>query len=51
MTALGLIIACGLLAIVYGIWAIWSVLQADAGSARKISRRESRTAVGAGDNA
>jgi len=34
MTALGLIIACGLLAIVYGIWAIWSVLQADAGSAR-----------------
>src|ERR1051326_1377225 len=34
MTALGVIIACGLLAIVYGIWAIWSVLQADAGSAR-----------------
>ena len=34
MTALGLIIACGLLAIVYGIWAIWSVLQADPGSAR-----------------
>jgi K(+)-stimulated pyrophosphate-energized sodium pump len=34
MTALGLIIVCGLLAIVYGIWAIWSVLQADAGSAR-----------------
>ena len=34
MTALGLIIACGLLAIVYGIWAIWSVMQADAGSAR-----------------
>ena len=34
MTALGLIIACGLLAIVYGIWAIWSVLQADAGNAR-----------------
>src|SRR6476660_1713866 len=34
MTVLGAIIACGLLAIVYGIWAIWSVLQADAGSAR-----------------
>jgi K(+)-stimulated pyrophosphate-energized sodium pump len=34
MTALGLIIACGLLAIVYGIWAIWSVMQADPGSAR-----------------
>ena len=34
MTALGLIIACGLLAIVNGIWAIWSVLQADAGNPR-----------------
>src|SRR5947208_3026788 len=34
MTALGVIIACGLRAIVYGIWAIWSVMQADAGSAR-----------------
>ena len=34
MSALGLIIACGLLAIVYGIWAIWSVMQADAGSAK-----------------
>ena len=34
MTALGLIIACGLLAIVYGIWAIWSVMQADPGSPR-----------------
>ncbi len=34
MSALGLIIACGLLAIVYGIWAIWSVMQADAGNAR-----------------
>ena len=34
MTTLGLIVICGLLAIVYGIWAIWSVLQADAGSAR-----------------
>jgi K(+)-stimulated pyrophosphate-energized sodium pump len=34
MTALGLIIACGLLAIVYGVWAIWSVMQADPGSPR-----------------
>jgi K(+)-stimulated pyrophosphate-energized sodium pump len=34
MTALGLIIACGLLAIVYGIWATWSVMQADPGSAK-----------------
>ena len=34
MTALGLIVACGLLAIVYGIWAIWSVMQANAGSAK-----------------
>ena len=34
MTALGLIIACGLLAIVYGIWAISSVLSADPGSPR-----------------
>ena len=34
MTALGLIVVCGLLAIVYGIWAIMSVMQADAGSAR-----------------
>jgi K(+)-stimulated pyrophosphate-energized sodium pump len=34
MTALWVIIACGLLAIVYGIWAIWSVMQADAGSPR-----------------
>ena len=34
MTVLGAIIACGLLAIVYGIWAIWSVMQADPGSAR-----------------
>ena len=33
MSALGLIVACGLLAIVYGIWAIWSVMQADAGTA------------------
>ncbi len=32
MTALGLIIVCGLLAIVYGVWAIWSVMQANAGS-------------------
>src|SRR5665213_2337266 len=34
MTALGLIVVCGLLAIVYGIWAIWSVMQADPGNAR-----------------
>jgi K(+)-stimulated pyrophosphate-energized sodium pump len=34
MTVLGAIIACGLLAIVYGIWAIWSVMQADPGNAR-----------------
>src|SRR5712692_12073170 len=34
MTALWLIIVCGLLAIVYGVWAIWSVMQADAGSAK-----------------
>jgi K(+)-stimulated pyrophosphate-energized sodium pump len=34
MTALWLVVACGLLAIVYGIWAIWSVMQADPGSAK-----------------
>ena len=34
MTALWVIIACGALSIVYGIWATWSVMQADAGSAR-----------------
>src|SRR4029079_17494749 len=34
MTVLSVIIACGLLAIVYGIWAIFSVLQADQGSAK-----------------
>src|SRR6478672_13652914 len=34
MTALWLIVLCGVLAIVYGIWAITSVLSADAGSAR-----------------
>src|ERR687883_663838 len=34
MTALWVIILCGLLAIVYGVWAIWSIMQADAGSAR-----------------
>jgi K(+)-stimulated pyrophosphate-energized sodium pump len=32
MTALWVIIACGLLSIVYGVWATWSVMQADAGS-------------------
>jgi K(+)-stimulated pyrophosphate-energized sodium pump len=34
MTALWLIVACGALAIVYAVWAISSVLKADAGSAR-----------------
>ena len=34
MTALWIIIACGLLAVGYGIWATSSVLAADAGSAR-----------------
>jgi K(+)-stimulated pyrophosphate-energized sodium pump len=34
MTALWVIIACGLLSIVYGIWATMSVLNADAGSAK-----------------
>src|SRR5215213_455703 len=34
MTALWAIIGCGLLSIVYGIWAIQSVMSADAGSAR-----------------
>ncbi len=32
MSALWLIVLCGLLAIVYGVWAIWSVLQADPGN-------------------
>ncbi|MEX0842375.1 MAG: sodium/proton-translocating pyrophosphatase, partial [Xanthobacteraceae bacterium] len=32
MSALSVIVACGLLAIVYGIWATFSVMQADAGS-------------------
>ena len=39
MTALGLIVACGLLALVYGVWAIWSVMQADPGSAQAWSAR------------
>src|ERR1051326_5560221 len=34
MTALGLIVVCGLLAVAYGIWAITSVMSADAGSAK-----------------
>ena len=34
MTALGVIIVCGLLAIAYGAWATMSVLKADPGSAR-----------------
>jgi K(+)-stimulated pyrophosphate-energized sodium pump len=32
--ALGLIILCGLLAVAYGVWATWSVMQADPGSAK-----------------
>ncbi len=34
MTALWVIIACGLLAVVYGVWATWSVMQASAGTAK-----------------
>jgi K(+)-stimulated pyrophosphate-energized sodium pump len=34
MTALGVIIVCGLLAIAYGVWATMSVLKADSGNAR-----------------
>jgi K(+)-stimulated pyrophosphate-energized sodium pump len=34
MTTLWVIIACGLLSIVYGVWATMSVLKADAGSAK-----------------
>ena len=34
MTALWVIVACGVLAIVYAVWAIRSVLAADAGNAR-----------------
>ncbi len=34
MTALWLIVLCGALAILYAIWAIHSVLAADAGTAR-----------------
>src|SRR5215813_14434138 len=34
MTALWLIVLCGVLAILYAIWAIWSVLQANPGNAR-----------------
>jgi K(+)-stimulated pyrophosphate-energized sodium pump len=34
MTSLWIIVACGALAIVYGIWAIGSVMRADAGTAR-----------------
>jgi len=32
MSALNVIVGCGLLAVLYGIWAIYSVMQADAGS-------------------
>lgn len=34
MTALWLIVACGLLSIVYGVWAVRSVLSADPGTKR-----------------
>src|SRR5262249_7535188 len=34
MTALGVIVLCGLLSIAYGAWATMSVMAADAGSAR-----------------
>ncbi len=34
MTALGVIIVCGLLAIAYGVWATMSVMKADPGNAR-----------------
>ena len=34
MLPLTLIIACGLLSIAYGVWAIQSVMAADAGNAR-----------------
>jgi K(+)-stimulated pyrophosphate-energized sodium pump len=34
MTALWVIILCGLLAIAYGVWATWSIMQADPGNAR-----------------
>ena len=42
MTALGVIIACGVLAIVYGIWAIWSVMKADAGQRQNAGDRRGR---------
>ena len=48
MTTLWLIVGCGALAIVYGIWAIQSVLSADAGSARM---QEISAAVGEGAQA
>ena len=34
MTVLWVIIACGVLAVLYGIWATWSVMRADPGSPR-----------------
>src|SRR6476661_9711217 len=34
MTALGIIVLCGLLSIAYGVWATMSVMSADAGSAK-----------------
>ena len=44
MTALWVIIACGALAIVYAIWAIQSVMAADAGSAKmqEIAKAQTR---------
>ncbi len=39
MSALNVIVGCGLLAVLYGIWAIYSVMQADAGSPKmRVSR-------------
>ena len=46
MTALWVIIACGLLSIVYGVWATWSVTQADAGS-KKMQEIAGAVRVGA----
>jgi K(+)-stimulated pyrophosphate-energized sodium pump len=46
MTALWLIIACGLLSIVYGVWAVQSVLSADAGS-KKMQEISAAIAEGA----
>ena len=42
MTALWVIVACGVLAIVYGIWATMSVMKADAGTAQDAGDRRRR---------